>query len=143
MIDASDPGWERQLEVTDSVLAEIGAQDIPRLRVFNKIDHVGDAAAQAECASLLRAQYRDCIVMSARHPEDVARLHQAIVAFFQRDLVEAELFLPWSAQQLRGEIFSQCDVLAERADEAGAFFSVKVEAAILDKLQEQLARIGH
>jgi GTP-binding protein HflX len=47
VIDASDPGFERQLEVTDKVLAEIGADDVPRIRVFNKIDHVGDAEAQA------------------------------------------------------------------------------------------------
>ena len=48
MIDASDPGFERQLEVTDKVLAEIDADQVPRLRIFNKIDHVGDEAAQAE-----------------------------------------------------------------------------------------------
>ena len=41
-------------------------------------------------------------------------------AFFQRDLVEAELFLPWSAQNLRGEIFATCQVLEERADGEGA-----------------------
>ena len=38
VIDASDPGFERQLEVTDKVLEEIGAQDVPRIRIFNKID---------------------------------------------------------------------------------------------------------
>src|SRR6185369_13550998 len=47
VIDASDPGFERQLAVTDDVLTEIGAQAVPRMRVFNKIDCVGDAAAQA------------------------------------------------------------------------------------------------
>src|SRR3990167_5154045 len=60
VIDASDPGFERQLEVTDKVLEEIGANDVPRIRVFNKIDHVGDAAAQAERTAALRAQYPDC-----------------------------------------------------------------------------------
>jgi GTP-binding protein HflX len=102
VIDASDPGFVRQLEVTDAVLAEIDAQAVPRIRVFNKIDNVGggdDAAAQAERAAALRAQYPDCIVMSARRHDDIAQLRQAIVAFFQRDLIEAELFLPWSAQQ--------------------------------------------
>ncbi len=64
---------------------EIGAQDVPRLRVFNKIDHVGDAAAQAEREAALRAQYPDCIVMSARRADDVAKLHEAIVAFFQQE----------------------------------------------------------
>ncbi|MBI4985251.1 MAG: GTPase HflX [Rhodocyclales bacterium] len=138
VIDASDPGFERQLAVTDAVLAEIGAQDVPRLRVFNKIDHVGDAVAQAACAAALRAQYPDCIVMSARRHDDVALLHQATVAFFRQDLVEAELFLPWSAQKLRGEIFARCEVIDERADEEGAFLSVRGERATVAGLAAQL-----
>ncbi|OYX33175.1 MAG: GTPase HflX [Hydrogenophilales bacterium 32-62-9] len=139
VIDASDPGFVRQIETTEHVLAEIEAQDVPRLRIFNKIDHVGDAAAQAEREAALFAEYPGCIVMSARRPDDVARLHQAILAFFQRDLVEAELFLPWSAQQLRGEIFARCEVLEERADDEGAFFRVRAEPDTLASLQEQLA----
>ena len=150
VIDASDPGFERQLEVTDKVLTEIEAQDIPRIRVFNKIDHVGghgdqddhgDATAQAEREAALREKYPNCIVMSARNPEDVAKLHKAIVAFFQRDLVEAELFLPWSAQQLRGAIFATCEVLAERAEEEGAFFQVRGESAVLDGLREKIGQL--
>ena len=137
VIDASDPGFERQLEVTDQVLEEIGANLVPRLRVFNKIDHVGDLAAQAECAAALRAQYPDCLVMSARRPEDVAKLRAAILTFFQQDLVEDELFLAWSAQQLRGEIYAKCEVLEERADEEGAFFRVRGERLALDGLREQ------
>lgn len=140
VVDASDPGFERQIETTDEVLKEIGAQDVPRLRIFNKIDHIGDTATQAERKAALHATYPGCIVMSARHPDDVAKLHQAIVAFFQRDLVEAELFLPWSAQQLRGSIFARCEVLAERADDDGAFFTVRGERAVLDNLREQLAQ---
>ncbi|HMV20601.1 MAG TPA: GTPase HflX, partial [Rhodocyclaceae bacterium] len=101
VIDASDPGFERQLEVTDRVLEEIGADTVARLRIFNKIDHVGDADAQAEQEAALQVRYPGCIVMSARRSRDVAQLHQTIVAFFRQDLVEAELFLPWSAQQLR------------------------------------------
>ena len=139
VIDASDPGFERQLEVTDRVLEEIGAQDVPRRRVFNKIDHVGDEAAQAECTAALLEKYPGCIVMSARRPAEVARLHADIVAFFQQDLVESELFLPWSAQQMRKDIYSNCQVLEERADEAGAYFRVRGEAAMLKALGEQMA----
>ena len=140
VIDASDPGFERQIETTEHVLNEIEAQDVPRLRIFNKIDHVGDAAAQAEREAALRASYPDCIVMSARRPDDVAKLHRAIVAFFQRDLVEAELFLPWTAQQLRGDIFARCEVLEERADDDGAFFRVRSDQETLSSLREQLAQ---
>ncbi len=142
VIDASDPGFERQLEVTDKVLAEIGADVLPRLRIFNKIDHVGDAAAQAECAAKLRAQYPDCVVMSARRPDEVAGLRQRIVAFFQQDLVETELFLRWSAQQLRGDIYANCEVLEERADGEGAFFRVRGEADMLARLRERFEQAG-
>ena len=88
VVDASDPGFERQLAVTEEVLDEIGAKDVPRLIVFNKIDRGGDEAA-------LREKYPGCVVMSAKREGDVARLREAIVAFFQRRLVEAELYLPW------------------------------------------------
>jgi len=138
VIDASDPGFERQLEVTDRVLEEISADAVPRIRVFNKIDHVGDAAAQAECTAMLREKYPDCVVMSARRPDEVAQLRATIVAFFQKDLIEDTLFLPWSEQQLRGEIYANCQVLEESADENGALFRIRAEAEAITALREKL-----
>ncbi|BBP01454.1 GTPase HflX [Sulfuriferula nivalis] len=141
VIDASDPGFERQLEVTNDVLEEISAQDVPRIRVFNKIDHVGDAEAQAECEAALKAKYPSCIVMSARRPDDVTRLHQAIMTFFQQDLIEDDLFLPWSTQQLRSEIYESCKVLEERADADGAYFRVRGDAEVLKNLHEKFDQV--
>ncbi len=138
VIDASDPGFERQIEVTETVLGEIDAGKVPRLLIFNKIDQVGDAAAQRERTMALRAQYAKCIVMSAVNAADVAKLHQAIRAFFQKRLVKGELFLPWSAQQLRGELFATCEVLEERAEAEGAFFSVRGERAAIERLREMV-----
>ena len=37
------------------------------------------------------------------------------------------MFLPWSAQQLRGEVYAHCAVLEERADAEGAYFHVRGE----------------
>jgi GTP-binding protein HflX len=130
VVDASDPGFERQLAVTEKVLDEIGAKAVPRLLVFNKIDRGGDEAA-------LRAKHPGSIVMSARREGDVARLHEAIAAFFQRDLVEAELFLPWAAQKVRGEIFATCKVLEERADGEGAFLRVRGAAEAVRRLKKK------
>ncbi len=140
VIDASDLGFERQLEVTDKVLKEIGADDVPRIRVFNKIDFVGDSAAQIEREAALQLQYPDCVVMSARRPDEVAKLRQKIVDFFQQDLVETEFFLPWSVQQLRGEIYSSCQVLEERSDNEGTFFRLRSESSALRSLNERLSQ---
>jgi GTPase len=129
VVDASDPGFERQLAVTEEVLDEIGAKEVPRLVVFNKIDRGGNEAA-------LREKYPECIVMSARREGDVAKLHASITAFFQRDLVEAELFLPWAAQKMRGEIFSTCKVLEERSDGEGVFLRVRGAPEAVKRLRE-------
>ncbi|MDB2705072.1 GTPase HflX [Pseudomonadota bacterium] len=136
IIDSGDPGFEAQLEVTDKVLAEIGADNVPSIRVFNKIDYLEDPVAQAERAAELRANYPNCIVLSARRKDDVATLHQVIVDFFQQQMVEAEIFLPWSAQDLRGEIFSSCEVLEERADAAGAFFHLRSSPEVIARLRD-------
>ena len=138
VIDASDAGFERQLEVTDDVLKDIGADMVPKLRVFNKIDHVGDTGAQAMLEAKLREKYPGCVVMSARKAEDITRLHQTIVAFFQQDLVEVELFLPWTAQQMRGQIYASCQVLNERSVDEGAFLNVRGEPSAIKNLQVQL-----
>ena len=142
VIDASDPGFERQLEVTEDVLRDIHADQVPRIRIFNKIDHVGDVEAQRAHAAALLGKYPDALVMSALRPEDVARLHALVVAHFQRDLVEDELFVPWTAQRLRGEIFAHCEVLSERADADGAFFRVRGAARAIERLREQLGSTG-
>jgi GTP-binding protein HflX len=138
VVDASDPGFERQLAVTEEVLDEIGAQAVPRLLVFNKIDRVGDEAAQQERETALRARHPACIVMSARRAGDIAQLHDAIAAFFQQDLVEADLYLPWAAQKMRGEIFASCKVLAESADDAGALLRVRGAPETVKRLQASL-----
>ena len=142
VIDASDPGFERQIAVTEEVLSEIGAEAVPRIRIFNKIDCVGDPAAQAAHESSLRARYPDCMVMSARRSADVIKLHATIQSFFQKDLVEAEIFLPWAAQQLRGEIFANCEVTEERADGEGTFLRIRGEPDTVQGLLEKAARIS-
>jgi GTP-binding protein HflX len=136
VIDCSDPGFEMQIDVTDKVLAEIGADSVPSIRVFNKIDYLEDIAAQEQRALELQEKYPDCIVLSAVRKNDIARLHQAIMDFFQQQLMESEIFLPWSEQGLRGEIFASCQVLEERADEDGAFFRFRAAPDVVARLRE-------
>ncbi len=133
VIDASDPNFERQLQVTTDVLGEIGAGDVPRLLVFNKIDRVGDEASATQA---LLERWPDAMVISARRPADVARLHARLVAFFARDLVEGEVRVPYDRQQLRGEIFAACQVLGERYEDDAVVFRVRARPEMLDRWRE-------
>jgi GTP-binding protein HflX len=135
VVDASDPNWERQLQVTTEVLAEIGAGDVPRLLVFNKMDRVGDVATEARLTQALLARWPDAVLMSARRPEDVADLRARFIAFFARDLVEGDVHVPYARQQLRGEIFATCEVLSERYTDDGVVFRVRAPAAFIEKMR--------
>ena len=133
VVDAADPAFEPQMEVTAEVLREIGAGDIPRLLVFNKIDRAGEDEAAA--TTRLAQRWPEAIIMSARRPDDLSHLRRTIIAFFERHLVEEELRIPYDRQELRGEIFDHCQVLEERYDEGGVVFRVRADPAHLRRLR--------
>ena len=43
VVDLASPGRERQIEAVEQVVAEIGAEAVPQLRVYNKLDLTGVA----------------------------------------------------------------------------------------------------
>lgn len=120
VIDANDTGFERQLQVTEQVLKEIDAAAVPRFFIFNKIDAAGDTHAQEQRREQVLQVLPTATVMSALDAQQVNDLREKILAFFQDQMVEATILLPWSEQKLRGEIFTQCKVFDETAQEQGA-----------------------
>jgi GTPase len=120
VIDANDAGFERQLQVTEQVLKEIDADQVPRLFLFNKIDNAGDALAQQRRREQLLQVLPTAVVMSALDPQQVSTLREQILAFFQNQMIESTILLPWSEQKLRGEIFTLCKVVSETAQDQGA-----------------------
>lgn len=135
VVDASDRGWRRQLSVTREVLAEIGAGALPHLLLFNKMDRVGDGAAQAALGQLLLSHWPDAILMSARSADDVAFLHRRLETVFRQNMVEDEILIPYSRQQLRAVLFAECEVLNERYVDDGVVFRIRATPAALEKLR--------
>ena len=134
VVDAADPELDRRLEVTQAVLAEIGAADVPRILVLNKMDLVPEEARVA-----LTRRWPDAFQLSAKNADDLVTLRQKLVAHFSDRLVEEELRVGWDQQRLRGDIFASCQVIAERADNDAAWFRVKASPEVLAKLRALLA----
>jgi GTP-binding protein HflX len=120
--DASDPALEQHIGVTEQVLKEIGAGAVPRWLILNKIDRVDDPAG-------LATRFPDAILLSARRPEDVARLHGLLAGHFAADLEERELRVPYDQQGRRAEIFARCQVLEERYEDDAVVFRVRAPRA--------------
>ena len=134
VVDASDPTYEAQLEVSRSVLREIGADAVPARLVLNKMDRV-DAERRAE----LREKHPDAIMLSAHAPEDVAALRETIIGFFEASMVEDVLVLPYAKQGLIGEVYESTRVLAEDYDETGRVLQVRGLPGAIARLRRSLA----
>jgi GTP-binding protein HflX len=133
LVDASDPAFPAQLEVTRDVLREIDATEAPRLLVLNKIDKVN-----AETRARLAAEWPDALLLSAKNPADVAVLRERILAFFERDMVEEDLVVPYAKQRVVGEAHSTCRVVAETHDEHGTRLRVRARPDVIAKLRASL-----
>ncbi|HEX9465808.1 MAG TPA: GTPase HflX [Alphaproteobacteria bacterium] len=134
VVDASDPTYESQLEVSRSVLREIGADGVPSRLLLNKIDRVGEGDRAA-----LRAKHPDAIFLSAKAPGDVAALREAIIAFFEAAMVEEHLVLPYAKQALLSEVYENARVLSEDYDSAGRIMKVRGLPGAIARLRRSLA----
>ncbi len=132
VVDASDPAYEAQLEVTRQVLREIGADAVPSRLVFNKADRLDAGAAEA----LLRKHgVEGAMVVSAHLPGDVARLRAAVLAFFEESMVEETLLVPYAKQALLGEVYESARVVSEEYDETGTRMTVRGLPAAIARLR--------
>jgi len=78
VIDASHPNREEQIEAVEGVLHEIGADEVPQIRVYNKIDLAGLAPGmERDPSGILHA-----IRLSALTGEGCADLRAALVERF-------------------------------------------------------------
>ena len=134
VVDASDPTYEAQLEVSRSVLREIGADAVPSLLVLNKLDQVDDAGRAA-----LVAKHPEAILLSAHAPEDVSALRDTIIAFFEAAMVEDVLVLPYAKQGLIGEVYENARVLSEEYDETGRVLNIRGLPGAIVRLRRSLA----
>jgi GTP-binding protein HflX len=134
VVDASDPTYESQLEVSRNVLREIGADIVPSRLLLNKIDRVSEADRAA-----LRAKHPDAILLSAKSPEDVAALRETIISFFEAAMVEDQLVLPYSKQGLLSEVYENARVLSEDYDSTGRIMKVRGLPGAITRLRRTLA----
>ena len=134
VVDASDPDWRDQLEVTQSTLDAIGASPHLRRVVLNKVDRV-DADARVSLAD----EAPDAIQISAHDPDDVQRLRDDVVAIRERGLCEESLLVPFESGHLRAEIFEHAHVLEEHHTEWGTVLRVRARDRQIDRWDRSLA----
>jgi GTP-binding protein HflX len=133
VVDASEPEHQRReaIAAVDSVLEEIGADDVPRLRVYNK----GDLLDPADANELV---IRDpgAIAISALSGEGLEELRDRIESAFKATLRPLELLLPYSEGATLAELHDLAGDLEREDRPDGVLVRASVPAPLAHRFTD-------
>ncbi|MDZ4676712.1 MAG: GTPase HflX [Oligoflexia bacterium] len=133
VVDSADPSFRSQLEVTQKVLAEVGATDVPSRLILNKKDLL-----TIEDLTTLKMEYPDAVFISTKSKEDLKALRELIMSYFESNMIDEDLFVPFAAQGVIGEVRSRMRVLSEEYNSDGVILRVRSTSENLTFVKKKL-----
>jgi len=135
VIDAADPDRELNVEQVERVLEEIGADDVPVLKVMNKID-ILDSAPRIERDG---EGLPEVVWLSAQQGKGLDLLHQALTERLAGDVIGFSLTLSPEQGKLRAGLHELNAVREEAFDEQGrSVLDVRLPRRDFNQLMAQL-----
>ena len=120
VIDISNPEWEEQARVVDELIAQLGAQATPCIRVYNKCDAYIGILPHGE----------DLVCMSAKSGEGADMLVQMLSERLDRGRRRVRLLIPYAGAGLVDVLNREAAVLSLEYAEDG----VRAEALVPPEL---------
>lgn len=134
VIDSSNPESREHIEQVNRVLAEIGAEDVAQILVYNKIDLTGQPPRFERDASGRIGK----VWLSAATGEGVDLLVDALAEHYRRRRRPVALQLPPVAGRLRAAVYERFDVAREtRLDSGGWLLELALDPAQIAWLSQQ------
>ncbi len=125
VVDVSDPNWEIHAATVDKVIEQLGAQEIPRVMVYNKAD---------KCDELPAA--RDGVLFSAKTGEGTEALLAAIEKALGRGKHEMHLCIPYSDGAALDVLHREGQVKSIEYGESGTLVTVIVDDKLCGQMQK-------
>ncbi len=141
VIDAHSADKKERIEQVNNVLEEIGAQDLPQLLIYNKIDLLTNSEPRLERTSEGKP-WR--VWISAETGVGIELLHQALMELLEQDIVYHQVRLAPHEGRLRALLYTLRAVKDEQIDEEGCWLLTlqlsKIEfAKLFPPLKEKAA----
>jgi GTP-binding protein HflX len=134
VVDAADPLYLERMAVTRRVLSELGGGAQADLLVLNKVDRLDTESREA-----IAAQHANSITVSALDSSEVAKLHARIVTELEKNMIDADLFVPYATPRLLHVIRESARVLSEAHNEEGTQLTVRAPADVIEQLRAATA----
>ncbi len=118
VIDASDERRQENIDAVNLVLEEIGADQVPYLLVFNKIDQCENVAPHIEYDDQGRPS---AVYLSAQNSDGTELLLEAIQKRLENQILQLQLLLPVTQGKIRHLLYQQNHIKNENITEEGEF----------------------
>jgi GTP-binding protein HflX len=132
VVDSAAANPIAQIEAVRTVLAEIGAGEVPELMAFNKADLTPEAKR-------LAARYPGAVMISALTGEGVEGLVEAVGDRLRAMARVVELVVPYDRGDVLAAVHREGEVLVERHDEESTQLRVRVDEAGAARFREWVA----
>jgi GTP-binding protein HflX len=134
VIDASNESHADQMAEVNAVLKEIGADQVPQIEVFNKVDLLEEHTPRLDYGEDGQVRRAWC---SAQSGEGLDLLLSALDQRFSADQTHEWVRVPAANGRLRAKLFDLGKVLAERVEENGdLLLEVELARRDLEQLQK-------
>jgi GTP-binding protein HflX len=138
VVDAADPEHPERMRQVDAVLEEIGAGDLPRIVVMNKIDRL-DVAPRRD---MIEGGEQQRIWLSAHDGAGMDLLFGAIADHFAQLRARYRIFVPHAHAGIRAGLYRQRAIDAEETTDAGWWLEARLSPADAGRLGQSDAVDG-
>lgn len=132
VIDASDEQKNSHIDQVNLVLEGIGAENVPIVHVYNKIDLHAELKPKTDRDDTNNITR---VLISATKNLGIDELKKAIGELLGKDMIQQEILLSANQAKLRAEFYEREAVLSETIDEEGNYhLKVRMPRVELEKL---------
>jgi GTP-binding protein HflX len=140
VIDASDPEHQLQLRTTLELIEKMGAHELPRFYVWNKLDRLEQPPHLEELARA--SDGHPWVALSTRDAGAVAELQAKLIAAVRRQEEELSAFVPYTATAILNLIFANCRVVGNDASDGGLNLRMQGPPAVISRVKHALERVN-
>lgn len=139
VVDASDPEWEMHLELTEAQITRLGAGQVPRFYVLNKLDRVATAPSPELLAGVGRGH--GAMAVCSHDPAAMERLRAALIGLARKEQRRVRVMVPYAATQVLTRAYAECRVLEAEAVERGLVLTIEGAPHVVARLRREAQEV--
>lgn len=127
VVDYSNPNYQEQIAVTKKTLKELGAEDIPTIYAFNKVD-------LAEGETLMAGN--EAVYLSAKKQIGMDKLVEAITQNIFKQYIACEMNIPYDKGSILSYLKEKGNILSTEYKEDGVYVSIECKEEDYNRYRE-------